>query len=79
MKIRVTQADIAASDRHTATSQTCPVARAIQRETGRVASVEYFTARVGSWTIPLPHIAIRRVAEWDITGEMTPFEFTLDL
>lgn len=68
------------SDRFTATSKTCPVAKAIQSATGdATASVLYGVAYVRGRECLLPGEVVRYINHWDNTGEMEPFEFDLQI
>ena len=87
MKIKVTQEDIDKGGRGTSHCMNCPVARAIQRETGFTTSVWPTVAFIynGSGPFSLPcHVAMpSSVTEFvkahDIQRPVEPFEFELEL
>jgi hypothetical protein len=73
----VTKADILAGERES--GESCPVARAIRRSTGRRVfvgdEVDFFTTK---WPeIKLPAWVVSRIRHYDQTGWMKPFRFAL--
>lgn len=76
--IDVTREDIEDGERDSCTS--CPVAIAIQRATGKVASVDYGRLELpGCATIRLPDFVEKFTLDFDSGAPVEPFSFLIDL
>jgi hypothetical protein len=81
MKIQVTEEDIRNGEQMNTCE--CPIARALKRNGLKARVLEKYVA-FGEWPHPvveidLPHVAVRKIENFDNTGYMTPFTFELDL
>lgn len=82
MKIKVTKEDIMRGQRSIPSA--CPVARAIHRITNKnclVGSSVSFSIpmKAKSRKVKLPESVISRIANYDLNGDMQPFEFDLPI
>lgn len=76
MLIKVTKEDIEGAGR--ASYENCPVARALNRLGLGPARVEYEAIYLGDQFRRLPDDVSRLIREYDKTGRMKPFTFTLE-
>jgi hypothetical protein len=77
MTITVTAEDIYLGERNNCGF--CPVAIAVRRATGGDAWVYPSRMVVDGRPCPLPADVWARVLKYDVAGEMSPFEFTLEV
>lgn len=81
MKVVVDQCDI---DGATPGIHTCPVARAVRRQGYPNAKVGWRTCGLdgiwgGALCLIMPGEVTKRIKEWDVSGEMEPFTFPLEV